>query len=67
MAMTTSIKIQSKSIASIIAASFALLGWVAAAGSAQAAEPIEAPTKVVNYGDLNLDTAAGAHTMYARL
>jgi UrcA family protein len=65
--MNTAIKNQSKSIASIVAASLVVLGWVATAGSAHAGEIGDALTKTVVYGDLNLDTEAGARTLFFRL
>jgi UrcA family protein len=65
--MNTAFKNQSKSIASIVAASLVVLGWVATAGSAHAGEIEDALTKTVAYGDLNLDTEAGARTLFFRL
>jgi len=65
--MNTAVKHQSKSIASIVAASLVVLGWVATAGSAHAGEIGNALTKTVDYGDLNLDTEAGARVLFFRL
>ena len=65
--MKTSSRIQSKSITSILAASLVAVGWAVTGGSAHAGEAGEALTKTVNYGDLNLDTEAGARVLYARL
>jgi UrcA family protein len=64
--MTTTIKSQSQSIASVIAASLVMLSW--AVCSAQAlADDIVISAKRVSYGDLNLDTEAGAKMLYRRL
>jgi UrcA family protein len=65
--MKTEIRTQSKSIASIVAASLVAIGWVATAGVAHAAEGVEPLTRTVAYGDLNLDTEAGARVLYSRL
>jgi UrcA family protein len=65
--MKTAIRTQSKSITSIVAASLVVIGWVVTAGSAHAAEAVEPLTKTVVYGDLNLDTEAGARVLYSRL
>jgi UrcA family protein len=65
--MKTAIRNQSKSIASIVAASLVAIGWIAAAGSAHAGEIGNPLTKTVVYGDLNLDTDAGARVLFFRL
>jgi UrcA family protein len=46
-----------------------LFGFICAAGSVEAlaAEPTQALTKIVHYGDLNLDSEQGAKVLYARL
>jgi UrcA family protein len=55
---------QAKSLASIIAVA---LVATSAGMQVQAAEPIGAPTKVVSYGDLNLNSAKGVIALYGRL
>jgi UrcA family protein len=64
--MKIATKTQPKSIASIVTASLAILGWATGAAPIQAAEQIDPPTKIVAYGDLNLETEAGAKVLYAR-
>jgi UrcA family protein len=62
--MNTSIKTQSGLTACLLTTLFALgLGPI----GAQAAEPSQSLTKVVAYGDLNLDSEQGAKVLYARL
>jgi UrcA family protein len=56
-----------KSMTSVIASSVVTLGCMGFATSSQAAEPGEALTKIVAYGDLNLDSDQGAKVLYARL
>jgi UrcA family protein len=51
-------------IASIVAASLITLGFAA---GASAADDIEQLSKIVRYGDLNLETTAGAKVLYARI
>jgi UrcA family protein len=65
--MNTATKTRLNSTASMLAAGlFALI--CAANGSATlAAEPSESLTKIVHYGDLNLDSEQGAAALYARL
>jgi UrcA family protein len=65
--MTTKIKSQSKSITSVIAASLVVLSWAACSPQALAADDTVIGVKKVNYGDLNLDTEAGARVLYRRL
>lgn len=65
--MTTSIKTQSNSTACILAASFVIIACAAVGSRAQAGEPSQPLTKVVAYGDLNLDSEQGAKVLYARL
>jgi UrcA family protein len=63
--MNTSIKTQSRLTACILAAGLFALGF--GASGAQAAERFQSLTKVVAYGDLNLDSQQGAKVLYARL
>jgi UrcA family protein len=65
--MKTPIKIKLNSTAAFLAASFFALACATIGSLAQAAEPAQALTKVVAYGDLNLDSAQGAKVLYARL
>jgi UrcA family protein len=65
--MKTAIKSQSISTPSILAASFFALGCAVIGGRAHAAEPSQPLTKIVAYGDLNLDAEQGAKVLYARL
>jgi UrcA family protein len=44
-----------------------LFSLICAAGGAQAAEPPQILTKIVRYGDLNLDSEQGAKVLYGRL
>jgi UrcA family protein len=64
--MKTAIKTQLNSTATMLAAGlFALI--CVASGAALAAEPSQPLTKIVHYGDLNLDSEQGAKVLYARL
>jgi UrcA family protein len=64
--MNTAIETPMNPMTSILAAGlFALI--CAASGSALAAKPSETLTKIVHYGDLNLDSEQGAAALYARL
>ena len=65
--MKVAIKTRSKSIASIVTTGLVILGWSAGAAPVQAAEQIDPLTKIVAYGDLNLETEAGARVLYSRL
>jgi len=65
--MTPKIRSQSKSITSVIAASLVMLSWAACSAQALAADDIVIGAKKVSYGDLNLDTEAGAKVLYHRL
>jgi UrcA family protein len=65
--MKTAIKTQSISAASILAAGFIALSGAATVVPAQAAEPAQSHTKIVRYGDLNLDTEQGAKVLYTRI
>ena len=64
--MQTSIKIQSRSIISTMLAGFAALACVAHGGTV-VAQPAQPLTKIVAFGDLNLDSDQGAKVLYARL
>jgi len=63
--MKTSIKTQSRLTACILTAGLFALGFGAI--GAQAAEQSQSLTKVVAYGDPNLDSEQGAKVLYARL
>jgi UrcA family protein len=64
--MKTAIKTQLNSTASMLAAG--LLTFICvASGAALAAEPSQSLTKIVHYGDLNLDSEQGARALYSRL
>ncbi len=65
--MKTTTKTQSISAAFIFAASFMAFGGAATLVPAQAAEPAQAYTSIVGYGDLNLDSEPGAKVLYARI
>jgi UrcA family protein len=65
--MKTAIKTQSLFTASVVAASFLAFGGAAMGGRVHAAEPAQAYTTIVNYGDLNLDSEQGAKVLYARI
>jgi UrcA family protein len=65
--MNTTIKTQLNSTTSMLAAGLFALICAATGGGALAAEPSESLTKIVHYGDLNLDSEQGAAALYARL
>jgi UrcA family protein len=65
--MKTLIKNHSNSITSLIAVNLFALVAIAAAPGARAADPGDALTKSVAYGDLDLNSKYGAATLYARL
>lgn len=65
--MKTSLNTRSKSTISLLAAGFVALGFATIGGNVHAAEPQQALTRVVAYGDLNLDSEQGAKVLYARL
>jgi UrcA family protein len=65
--MKTTIKTQSISAASILAAGFIALGGAATVVPAQAAVPAQSHTQIVRYGDLNLDSEQGAKVLYTRI
>jgi UrcA family protein len=65
--MKTPIKTQSKSIAFIMAVSFFALSCAAANARADADDWRQPLTKIVFYGDLNIDSDQGAKVLYARL
>jgi UrcA family protein len=64
--MKTSIKTYTKSMTSVIIATLVTLTWAASSGRA-VAQSEEVLTKVVAYGDLNLESDQGAKALYARL
>jgi len=64
--MNTINKTQSNPRTSMLAAGLFTLICAASGGEAVAAEPA-ALTKIVHYGDLNLDSEQGAQALYARL
>ena len=63
----TTIKTQSISVLSILAAGFLALGCTAMGGRVQAAEAPQYDTTIVAFGDLNLDSEQGVKVLYARL
>jgi len=65
--MTATIKSQSQSTMSVIAASLIALSWVACSAQARAAGETVVGVEKVSYGDLNLATEAGAKVLYRRL
>jgi UrcA family protein len=65
--MTDVTKNRSQSIASIIASTLVALACNGSAGKVMAAQPPERISKVVSYGDLDLDSAQGAKVLYGRL
>jgi UrcA family protein len=65
--MKTTIKTQSISAASILAAGFIALSGAATVVPAQAAEPGQSYTQIVPYGELNLDSEQGAKVLYTRI
>ena len=65
--MKTSIKAPSRSITSMIFVTFVVLAGAAASGRVVAQPYGQVLTKKVTYGDLNLETEAGAKVLYARL
>ncbi len=67
MSHETKVKTQSKSLASICAASLFVLACAAMGVRVHAAEAPEYDSTVVAYGDLNLDSIQGAKALYARL
>jgi UrcA family protein len=65
--MNTAIRTQTNSITSILAAGLFTFICAASGSAALAAEPSQRLTKIVHYGDLNLDSEQGARALYARL
>jgi UrcA family protein len=65
--METTVKIHKQSITSAIAASLLLLSLAAGSSQARAAEDAIIGVQKIHYGDLNLDTEAGARVLYQRL
>ncbi|HEY2419275.1 MAG TPA: UrcA family protein [Steroidobacteraceae bacterium] len=65
--MESAIKFSSRIVSCLVVASTVGLAWAAGTGAARASEPVQYLTEKVAYGDLNLDTAAGAKTLYIRL
>jgi UrcA family protein len=65
--MKTVIRTQLNSTASVLAAGLFTLICAAIGGGALAAEPSQPLTRIVHYGDLNLDSEQGAKVLYARL
>jgi UrcA family protein len=64
--MKTSIKTQSRSKTSLVAAALIVLACAASSGRV-VAQPAQFTTKTVAFGDLNLDSDQGAKILYARL
>jgi UrcA family protein len=65
--MKSAIKTSSRTIFSLLAVTVLGLACAAGPGPVRASEPAQYLTEKVAYGDLNLDTAAGAKTLYVRL
>jgi len=65
--MNTATKTRPNPTTSMLAAGLFTLICAAGAGMAQAAEPTQPLTKIVHYGDLNLDSEQGTQALYARL
>ena len=65
--MKTSIRTPSRSITSMIFVTLVALAGAAASGRVVALPYGEVSAKKVTYGDLNLETEAGAKVLYARL
>jgi UrcA family protein len=65
--MTTLIKTPFNSMTSIFAVGLLVLSCAASGGGALAAEVPQPLTKIVHYGDLNLESELGAKELYARL
>ena len=65
--MNTSIRTQGNSIASMLATGLFTFICATCGSAALAAEPAQPLTKIVQYGDLNLDSEQGAAMLYARL
>ena len=65
--MKNSIKAPSRSITSMIFVTFVALAGAAASGTVVAQPYGQVSAKKVTYGDLNLETEAGAKVLYARL
>jgi UrcA family protein len=67
IAMKIPINTRSQPIASIIAITCVALASATSAGRALAEQPSETMSRVVTYGDLDLDSVQGAKVLYARL
>ena|SRR5208283_2505030 len=65
--MKNSIKTPSRSITSMILATFVAVAGAAASGTVVAQPYDQVLAKKVTYGDLNLETEEGAKVLYARL
>ena len=71
--MTTAVKSHAQSIIFVIAASLITLSWAACSTQARGADDTvvdvqkEVDVRKVSYGDLNLNTEAGAEVLYRRL
>jgi UrcA family protein len=65
--MNTVVKTQLKSSTSLLAASLFTLICAVSGGAALAADVSQPLTKIVRYGDLNLDSQQGAQALYSRL
>lgn len=59
-------KTRSQSIASLVASTLVALACNGSAGKVMAEQPPEGISKVVSYGDLDLDSAQGAAGLYGR-
>jgi UrcA family protein len=65
--MKSAIQSSTRMVSSLVVVTVMGLACTANAGVARAADPGQYLTEKVAYGDLNLDTAAGAKTLYVRL
>jgi UrcA family protein len=65
--MNTAFRTRLNPTASMFAAGLFALICAASGGRALAALPSQPLTKIVHYGDLNLDSEEGARVLYARL
>jgi|HubBroStandDraft_6_1064221.scaffolds.fasta_scaffold1536300_2 UrcA family protein len=65
--MNTAAKTQMNPMISMLTAGLFALVCAAGSGGAMAAESSQLLTKIVHYGDLNLDSEQGAQALYARL
>lgn len=65
--MTLDMKRRFPAIPSILVTALVAFAGLSKGGAADAADASTPPSKTVTYGDLNLDSTAGANALYARL